>query len=219
MIASPRPLPWMAKNYYSTYYRWENHFDKQQTLSANLSYRYPRLKTTLQWTNINNLLYWDRYGMPHQYNGNAVNIFSLFVRKTFVFGKFSIDNKAIAQYSSDDQIIHLPLFTGGQSYAVTFKMFKKALGVQTGLDLWYNTPYYADAWNPATRQFTLQYQEKTGNYLYIDVFLNLKIKRAFLFLKLDHAAAGLMGYKYYSTPHYPAADRAFKFGVSWIFHD
>lgn len=212
-------LPWIAKHTYTSYYRWDNSFGKQQTISAALSFLYPRLKTSVQWVNMKDFLYWDQTGRPNQYSSGTINVFSLFVKKEFVFGKFAIDNKAILQYSTNENIIHLPLFTATQSYFFTFQMFKKALGVQTGIDLWYNTPYYADSWNPSTRQFTLQYDKKTGNYIYIDVFVNLKIKRAFLFLKLDHANAGLMGYNYYSTPHYPFADRAFKFGVSWLFHD
>lgn len=212
-------LPWTAKHFYSAYYRWDNNFSKQKTISAALSYQRPRLKASLQWVNMKDFLYWDTYARPFQYNDPAVQVFSLFLKKDFVFGKFSIDNKAILQSCSNENILHLPLFTATQSYFVTFNMFHKALGVQTGIDLWYNTPYFADAWNPATRQFHLQYEKKTGNYLYADVFLNLKIKRAFIFLKLDHANSGLLGYNYYSTPHYPFADRSFKFGITWLFHD
>lgn len=212
-------FPWIARHFYSSYYRWDISFGKQQTIMAALSYQRPRLKATLQWVSLKNFLYWDNYSRPCQYLDPAIHVFSGFVNKTFVFGKFSIDNKAIVQYSTNSNILHLPLFAATQSYYITFSMFKKALGVQAGIDLWYNTAYYADAWNPATRQFFLQYHKKTGNYLFADVFLNLKIKRAVLFLKLDHANAGLMGYDYYSTPHYPFADRAFKFGINWLFHD
>lgn len=216
---SSTDFPWVARHSWSSYHRWDNDFAKQQQLSLKLGYERSRLSTWVQWTSLKNFLYWDVFSNPQQYKDPAISVVSLFVKKTFVFGKFAIDNRAIMQYSTNANILHLPLFTATQSYLVTFAMFKKALGVQTGIDLWYNTPYYADAWNPDTRQFHLQYEKKTGNYLYIDVFLNLKIKRAILFLKLDHANAGLFGYNYYSTPHYPAADRAFKFGVSWLFHD
>jgi hypothetical protein len=90
---------------------------------------------------------------------------------------------------------------------------------QLALDLFYNTPYYGDAWMPATQQFYLQNNTKTGNYLYADVALNFKIKRARLFLKLSHFDNGLMGYDYFTVPHYPMQNRAFKFGVSWLFFD
>ncbi len=212
-------FPWLAQHSWSAYHRWDNAFGKQQILSLRLGYDRPRLSTYLQWSSLKDFLYWDVYSNPQQYQDPAISVLSLFVKKLFVFGKFAIDNRAIVQYSTNENILHLPLFNATQSYFVTFKMFKKALGVQTGIDLWYNTPYFADAWNPDTRQFHLQYDKKTGNYLYVDVFLNLQIKRAFLFLKLDHANAGLFGYNYYSTPHYPFADRAFKFGVKWLFHD
>jgi hypothetical protein len=212
-------LPWMAHHYYTDIFRWDYNYIQQQTISASLLYTYPNLEARLDWYNLTNAMYWDEYARPRQFRGNAINVYSLFLKKNFVFGKFEIDNKAVLQYSDNDNIIHLPWLVASQSYFVTFNMFKKALRVQTGIDAWYNTPYYADAWMPASKQFYLQSDRKVGNYVYIDVFLSLKIKRAFIFLALDHVNSGLMGYKYYTTPHYPSVDRTFKFGVSWLFHD
>lgn len=212
-------LPWMAKHYYSNYFRWDFNFDQQQTINASITYNYPQLKTGISWYNLNKPLYWDTYAHPRQFTGNPINIYYLFASKDLAWGKFEVDSKVILQYSDNTNIIHLPLLVASQSYFVTFNMFKKALQMQTGIEAWYNTPYYADAWMPATHQFYLQNDKKIGNYVYIDVFLNLKIKRAFIFLALDHANSGLFGYKYYLTPHYPTADRSFKFGVSWLFHD
>jgi len=70
---------------------------------------------------------------------------------------------------------------------------------------------------PALRQFYLQNEKKTGNYIYADFFINCKIQRVRFFVKYQHFNAGLMGYNYYMIPHYPMQDAAFKFGMSWIF--
>jgi len=83
----------------------------------------------------------------------------------------------------------------------------------------FNTKYYADGYMPATSQFYIQNEKQTGNYPYIDLFLNIKIKRANIFVKLQHATAGLLDKTYYSIPHYPLQGRAIKFGVCWKFYD
>jgi hypothetical protein len=70
---------------------------------------------------------------------------------------------------------------------------------------------------PSTGQFYEQTYKKIGNYPFIDVFLNMSVKQARMFVKVAHANAGLAGNTYYSAPGYPAADRTFIFGVSWIF--
>ena len=72
---------------------------------------------------------------------------------------------------------------------------------------------------PALRSFYLQNEKEIGNYVYMDVYLMLRVKRAVIFLKYQHFNAGWLGYSYYMTPHYPMADAAFKFGVSWVFYD
>lgn len=210
---------WVARHIENNYYRWYHNFGKQQKTEAGLSYIYKRLQTRIHWQQWSHMVFFNEASLPQQDFGKAANVIALTAKKDFVFGKVRVDNTLLMQYTDRDDIIRVPLLVASQAWYVTFDMFKKALKVQTGIEAWYNTPYYADAWNPATRQFHLQNERKTGNYVYIDVFLNLKIKRAVLFLALDHVNSGLMGYKYYTTLHYPAPDRAFKFGVSWMFHD
>ncbi|MEI6822553.1 MAG: putative porin [Bacteroidota bacterium] len=67
--------------------------------------------------------------------------------------------------------------------------------------------------------FYTQDQIKTGNYLYCDLFINLQIKRANVFLKYQHLNKGFTNYNYYVMPHYPAQDAALKIGIQWRFWD
>jgi len=91
--------------------------------------------------------------------------------------------------------------------------------LQPGIDLHFLTAYYADAYMPATAVFYMQNDKKIEEQLYIDVFVNFKIKRARMFLKYSHVNAGLLGYNYYSIPGYPMHDRIMQFGISWMFYD
>jgi hypothetical protein len=53
----------------------------------------------------------------------------------------------------------------------------------------------------------------------MDVFLNVKIQRATLFVKYSHFNAAFMERNYFMVPNYPMQDAAFKFGVNWRFFD
>jgi hypothetical protein len=72
---------------------------------------------------------------------------------------------------------------------------------------------------PATRSFYLQDKKQIGNYIYMDVFLNVKIQRARIFIMYSHFNASFMKQSYYMVPNYPQQDAAFKFGVDWRFFD
>jgi hypothetical protein len=72
---------------------------------------------------------------------------------------------------------------------------------------------------PATGRFYMQDRIETGNYPFVNVFMNLKIRRTRLFLMLDHVNAGLTGYDYFMIPSYPMNVRMFRYGLAWTFYD
>ncbi len=72
---------------------------------------------------------------------------------------------------------------------------------------------------PATRSFYLQDEKKIGNYVYMDVFVNLMIKRFRIFVKYQHLNALWSENQYYTVPHYPMQGNIFKYGISWSFYD
>jgi hypothetical protein len=113
----------------------------------------------------------------------------------------------------------VPAFTGNLTLTYSQPLFKGAATIEPGLNFFYNTAYYGNAYMPDTRSFYLQDQQKTGNYLYMDVFLNVRIQRARLFVMYSHFNAGWMGRNYFMVPQYPMPDGAFRFGVTWRFHD
>ncbi len=99
------------------------------------------------------------------------------------------------------------------------RFFKDALGFQIGLDLFYNTSFYANAYDPAIMQFYNQEIEKTGNYPKLDVFITLNIKRADLFIKYEHVSEYIGNRNYFSAYTYPINPAKLKFGIRWNFYD
>jgi outer membrane receptor protein involved in Fe transport len=96
---------------------------------------------------------------------------------------------------------------------------QNALTAQFGVSAFYRTKFYADAYNPAIGQFYLQRDKLIGNYPLVDVFVNLKWKKAIIFLKYEHVNQGVPNNEYFATYRYPMNPRVFKFGISWMFYD
>jgi hypothetical protein len=72
---------------------------------------------------------------------------------------------------------------------------------------------------PATGIFYLQDIKKTGNYPLIGAFVNLQIKTASIFIRVDHLNAGIGSRTYYGAYGYPLQGRTLKFGVNWTLID
>jgi len=210
---------WFYEHFFSKYYQWDYDFAKQSTLSLSLNYSYPRFSVGIDYYNLNNYVYLGADSRPRQYANGAVNVLSAYIYKDFIIGKFRIDNKVVYQYTDKPSLVRKPQLMAMQSYMFTTPMFKKALLAQIGIDLLYNTPYFADSYNPALGAFVLQNEYKAGNYLDAAVFINLKVQRMRIFFKLSNFLSGLIGYNYFTVPHYPMQDRLFRLGISWRFHD
>lgn len=139
--------------------------------------------------------------------------------KQLRIGKYvGLDNLFMLAYSSDQRYMHLPLFSLQENIYGIIPV-RNLAEIQIGVEVMYNTSYYADAYNPALVSYYWQDQVKTGNFVMLNVFLNFQVKRANIFVKGLNIAQGLFGYNYIQTPHYPLVDRCVRFGISWRFFD
>lgn len=131
---------------------------------------------------------------------------------------FSLDAELALQHSTNEAV-HVPLFAGKVSAIYNTKIFKKRLHFQVGIDLFYNTRYYADGYNPILHQFYVQQDLYAGNYLYVNAHLAFRVKRISFFLRGGNLIAGLLSYNYMTTPGYPMQGRSLELGVNWKFYD
>ena len=209
---------YFLSNYRSNHYKWRNSFPAQEEKRIELTYHKPswHLSFGLKATAITNYVYFDTTGHPAVFNQNT-NVLAAFVNKSFHAGGLGIDNKITWQFVSDKNIIPLPEIALYNSVYYGTYLFNKAILVNIGFDVFYNTAFYSQAYIPAINQFRNQNEKLIGNYPFIDVFLRAQIKRANLFVKFAHVNSGFFENTYFATLHYPALRRAFKFGVSWRF--
>lgn len=131
---------------------------------------------------------------------------------------FSLDAELALQHSTN-KAITVPLFAGKLGAIYTTNIFKKRLRFQVGIDLFYNTKYFADGYNPILHQFYAQEYISTGHYLYINAHLAIRVKRISFFVRGGNLIAGLMSFRYITTPSYPMQSQSVQAGINWKFYD
>jgi hypothetical protein len=210
---------YFQQEFYSNHFRWNNNFSMEQRMDVNGSIISPKfkLKITGNYAIINNFIYNNYEGIPSQTDKELL-VFSAFADKDFNHRNFHFRVRALWQQASNEEYIHLPVFSGFVSAYYKF-VISKVMFTQIGFDTRYNTKYYADAYSPATGLFYLQNEKKYGNYPYIDIYANLRLKRTIVFFKMLNIGTNFLDGEYITTPNYPMPRSNFRFGLSWLFYD
>jgi hypothetical protein len=208
---------WIFQNFQSNHRIWQLDLEKQRELNISLVYKVKSWNLDVEFNSylVNNYTYFDTMVNPVQLT-DVANVFTLEIRKRFRAWKIYFDPKLIGQYSTTDQI-RLPYFAGRLSIYFQGYLFKKALLLNAGVDVSYNTPYMANGYDPMTASFFLQNQINTGNYPFIDLQISGIIKTVKFFVRLRNVNQRWPDVPYYTTPHYPLQDRSVQVGVSWMF--
>ena len=205
-------------NYGSSHFKWSNDFRNTDNIMLRFDYSGKKsFKLALVLNYLTGYVYFDSLAVPDQFSDQMV-VPSLFAEKEFVWGPVHSINKLLVQKPSAD-IIHLPLVAYGNTSYYQNRLFKGVLGFQLGFSLYYYTKYYPDAYMPATGMFYWQNDRKSGNYPFMDAFLNINLKRTNLTFQYTNALSGIAGYDYFMAYRHPAFKPSFKFGLSWTFYD
>jgi hypothetical protein len=180
------------------------------------------------FTNINNYVYFTineekKFFTPEQ------RPFSSPVLIGTIGGKFSFNWK---NFYTNNEILYTPRLEDEKKAAIQIPewfinsqlyyqnaLFKKALYIQLGIDVHYKSAYYADAYMPAIGQFYVQHSFKVMDYPIIDVFLNARIRRVRVFIKMSNVNQGIVSAGYFASPYFPGQGRALGFGVNWPLFD
>lgn len=207
--------PYLTEVYQSNHYVWHNDFSKIRTyrVGGSLDFPFTRTRIDISIENIQNHIYFGPEGTPVQYGGN-VQIFSARLEQNFKLGILHLDNRAVFQTSTREEVIPLPKFAIYSNLYLLFRV-ARVLHVQMGVDCDYYTAYYAPEYQPATMTFRNQREIKCGNYPFMNVYANFKLSKARFFVLYSHFNRGLIGgNNYFSMPHYPMNPSQFRVGVS-----
>jgi hypothetical protein len=204
--------------------KWDQNLSKEFRIDLGTSFRYPARKTELilNYAVIKNYTDFDSTAHPSQFGG-GLSVAAVTVKKELRLWKFHLAADLIIQKSSNSEILDLPLATV-RSAAYFEHLFRFAktggkLNFQLGGDVTYNTTYHPYAYMPATGRFYRQDQTTAGEYPFINVFLNFKVKRTRVFVMFDHLNAGMLGSNYEMVPGYPMNIRMLRYGLSWTFYN
>lgn len=211
---------YITDNYISNHFVWDNNWVQTQHLKTGLAYEQSKLrfKGTFTYHILDNLVAFGTDRLPYQ--SNAVNqLMVLRLQEHFRMRWFHVVLDGAVQFKPTGDDIRVPLALGRGMIYYQNDLFKKKLRLQIGAEVSYSMAYYANSYNPALSEFHIQNERQVGNYPFIDVFLNIRVKKLRAFFKVEHLNAGWLGYTYYHVPHYPVNDLAWKFGVNWAFLD
>ncbi len=156
--------------------------------------------------------------IPYQYLSPA-QVFMVKLQKDSRLWFMHFDNRVTLQYSPQNYIFNLPYVMTFSSFWFDFYLFKKALKVNAGIDVYWNSGFKTYQYRPSIMAF-YYYQSSpvTGIYPIANIFVNFKVKRATIFVKFDYFNAYFDPLLYYSTAqHYHYPEFYLRYGVRWWF--
>jgi len=208
-----------TEQYYSNHFEWNRNFDSEKIvkIKGGISVPTRRIQVMGEVRLINDFIYWNEEALPEQTN-EVLNLVEIKLKKHFVLWNLHSRNEIAYQTTTNDKVMPLPTLSLYSSNYFENTLFG-VLFFQLGFDLRYNTAYYAPDYMPATGQFFIQRERKTGNYPVIDPFANFHLKRANIFVKYTHINQGWPNNDYFYTIGYPINPGGLRFGVSWNFYD
>jgi hypothetical protein len=222
-MSNRQPSFWF-QNWASSHFKWETNLKKEFRINVGTELSFPARKMDLKFNYaiINNYTDFDTTAYPSQYSG-ALSVAAITVSKDLRLWKFHLASDVILQQSSAPAVLDLPMIAlksaGYFEHLFRFKSTGGRLNTQLGAEVLYTSAYHAYAYMPATGRFYRQDKILTGNYPYINVFLNFKVKRTRVFIMFDHVNYGMMGYDFAMVPSYPMNVRMLRYGLSWTFYD
>lgn len=205
--------------FYSNHFQWRNNFSNINEMTIRSSIHSQEYKTTIgvNYSLIGNYIYNNFDALPAQ-AGSELLVVSGYLNKDIERDHFVIRTQLLLQKANNDNLVHLPVFAGFVSLNYR-TIISKVMYFQLGADTRYNSNFYADAYEPATARFYLQNTTLIGRYPFIDLHVNLKLKRTRFFFNMLNVASGLAGNNYFVAPDYAYYRRTFRIGVAWSFYD
>ncbi len=207
---------------YSNHFWWDNEFSKVSTTRIQAAFDIPKWKlhASAGYALLANNIYYDSLGVVRQ-NTEPMSILTAMLRKDIRLGILHLENSALFQLSSREDVVPLPKIALNLRYYLQFPIVaENVLKMQLGVDARYNTLWYSPGFNPVSGTFYNQHEEQYGNTPYFDVFMNLQWKQACIFLKMENVGQGwpMDKHDYFSAHHYIYTNRVLKFGIWWPFY-
>lgn len=221
-VLSEHRKPDYIFNYiYANNFRWENKFKQVNLFQCNTGVVHYKsgLSADILWQNTGNYIYMDSTALPKQSNVVISNWAYSLKYNHVLFKHLGIKVNLTYQSTNKAVLIRIaPVQAIGALY-YTGNLFKNNLQLQIGAQCEYYQAFKSYAYMPSYNMYYLQNRYTVGKYPFVDVFINARIKPVQFFLKVENALHGLTGSNYSFVKGYMQPDRAFRFGLTWLFFD
>lgn len=204
----------------SNHFIWNNGYADLKTMQGRLGILLKAglgVELLAQWQD--NFVYFDEQALPRQYGNTIQNlVLNLSYEKIF-FKHLGFALQYAYQNTSVPAVVRVPEHSATANLFLAAALFKNNLHLQLGGQLQAYQSFETYAYMPATQVFHLQKGFVTGNYPYLDLYLNVRIRPASFFVKIENVLAGTAGNNFALIPGYYQPQMAFRFGLKWMFFD
>jgi hypothetical protein len=206
---------WISNHFFWT----DNGFHSQQMLQAQGGFSLrSRLTVSAVYQAIDNYLYFDTLAMPAQLSG-PINNFGLRLEYNDLWFHHIGFAIRFDYQSTSSSVVRLPeKHAKGRLYYQAL-LFGNRLQLQFGGEAEVFEKFSPYDYMPATQAFYQQNYFSTERYPFVDVFFSARIRPVSIFLKIENVLQGSQGPDYAFVPRYYQPDRAFRFGINWMFFD
>lgn len=214
----------LSEQFLGNHYEWSNDFDpiivNSIEGSANYDFKFLSIEPKVSVTTIDQYVFFDTDKTPTQTPSTAlINRYS--VRADFKFGKhFRFNNKInytlLAGAAAD--VFRVPDLLVNSRWFYEGVWFNNYMPVQFGVDVTWQSAYFANAYDPITQQFHLQNDFEMKSFVAADLFFTFQAKKLRIFAKMTHINQPAEN-GYFATPFYPGQKRVFDIGCRWLFFD
>jgi hypothetical protein len=216
---------YMHQRFTGNHQQWENNLES--ILSDHLKFAYGiqtsflTFRPNVTLTNIQNNVVFNAQQRAVQTKGDVQIISPGLDLNLLFFKRIHWDNSLILSrvYGAASNTYRLPeIFANSRIYYSNF-LFSDKLQLQAGIDIHGRSAYQAMGYSTSLQQFYLQNETTLPAFVTADIFVNMKINKFRLFLKMVNVNQGFPDEGYQLTPLHPGQGRTFDFGFNWLFFD
>ena len=163
-------------------------------------------------------IYFTEYSEPSQFD-SSLQVIQSSLNYNLIKKKYNLFTEIVYQYQGGAQILQLPDWIGQVKFNYIFGNEKSTLKLSLGVNAKVFSSYALPGYSSELNQFTISNERIQSSYFMVDFLAKTQIKSVTVFLMVTHLNSGLTGFDYFSSFHFPIADRCLKFGLRWVFLD
>ncbi|QNL20842.1 hypothetical protein HZR84_02410 [Hyphobacterium sp. CCMP332] len=208
----------------SNHFIWNNDFNRTLSDNLNASYRFrigqQTFKPFVNFHRINNYIYYDQFAQARQTTKENAIVYAG-IETSLKFWKLNFSGLVQYGKSGGPDVFRFPeLFSKAILYFES-RITRGKSSIQFGIEAFYRSAYYGNAYMPANFQFHLQDEFRLDQTIVPDVFASFQFRQAQAFVKVPYFIQGWAVPGYFSSPYYTGVQRpdAVSLGFRWQFYD